>query len=226
MDNSARAGMVAVTSYLNLPAVMVDSYVEGMDHATKEANEKQPPKPGEFTQRAAAIHEASHCVVARFEAKKLKSASIWQKNGNWFGEFMLAGKPEFFRQAEHEKILNHLRVILAGRRGELLFEPDFSLRAGLEELVYAQLLIMPAIQGMGLDSRANYSDVWGTTLIEVDETLRRYEAVVRKIADKLMTMGKVDRWQLGKALSSVEERKSPPSIRNGVKPEPPFDPLA
>jgi hypothetical protein len=225
MDNVARAGMVAVTSYLNLPAFMADSFVNGMDELTKEANERQPPRLGEFTHRAAAIHEASHCVVARSEGKKLKSASIWRKGGNWFGEFMLAGKSEFFRQVEHEKILSHLRVILAGRRGELLFEPEFSLRAGLDELVYAQLMVMPAIKGMGLDE-AHYSDVWGTTLVEVDETLRRYELVVRKIADKLMTMGKVDRWQLAKILISVEERKTPPGIRNGIKPEPPFDPLS
>jgi hypothetical protein len=225
MDSVARVGMVAVTSYLNLPAFMADSFVNGMDELTKEANERQPPRLGEFTQHAAAIHEASHCVVARSETKKLKSASIWRKDGNWFGEFMLAGKPEFFRQAEHEKILSHLRVILAGRRGELLFEPEFSLRAGLDELVYAQLMVMPAIKGMGLDE-AHYSDVWGTTLVEVDETLRRYELVVRKIADKLMTMGKVDRWQLAKILASVEERKTPPAIRNGIKPESPFDPLS
>jgi len=138
---------------------------------------------------------------------------------------MLAGKGEFFRQAEHEKILSHLRVMLAGRRGELLFEPEFSLRAGLDELVYAQLMVIPAINGMGLD-RTHYSDVWGTTLIEVDETLRTYEPVVRKIADKLMMTGKIDRWQLAKILASVEERKTPPPIRNGVEPEPPFDPLS
>lgn len=102
---------------------------------------------------------------------------------------------------------------------------SFSLRAGLDELVYAQLMVIPAINGMGLD-RTHYSDVWGTTLIEVDETLRTYEPVVRKIADKLMMTGKIDRWQLAKILASVEERKTPPPIRNGVEPEPPFDPLS
>jgi hypothetical protein len=226
MNDVARAGVVAITPYLNLPAFLVDRYVEGMEEMTKQANEKQPPKLGEFTKRAAALHEASHCVVARLEAKKLKSASIWPKDGNWFGEFMLAGKPEFFRQAEHEKMLSHLRITLAGRRGELLFEPDFCLRAGLDELVYAQLVIMRAIVGMGLDPAIHYSDVWGTTLVEVDETLRKYEPVVRKIADKLMMMGEVDRWQLAKVLSSVEERTAPPLIRNGAAPRPPIDPLA
>jgi hypothetical protein len=107
-----------------------------------------------------------------------KSASIWPKDGNWFGEFMLAGKPEFFRQAEHEKMLSHLRITLAGRRGELLFEPHFCVRAGLDELVYAQIVIMPAIVGRRLDPAIHYSDVWGTTLVEVDETLLKYEFVV------------------------------------------------
>ena len=85
---------------------------------------------------------------------------------------------------------------------------------------------MPAINGMGLDPATHYSDVWGTTLVEVDETLRKYEPVVRKIADKLMTMGKVDRWQLAKALSCVEERRMSPPIRKDVKPGPSIDPLA
>jgi hypothetical protein len=37
MDNAAHAGMVPVTSYLNLPAFMVDTFVEGMNQMTTEA---------------------------------------------------------------------------------------------------------------------------------------------------------------------------------------------
>jgi hypothetical protein len=81
MDDVSDTALVPVTSYLNLPAFMAKSYFEGLDHVTGKANERQPPKPGEFTQRAAAIHEASHCVIARLEGKKPKSASIWPKQG-------------------------------------------------------------------------------------------------------------------------------------------------
>jgi hypothetical protein len=74
--------------------------------------------------------------------------------------------------------------------------------------------------------KTHYADVWTTTLIEIDEALRKYEHVVRTIANRLVLSGKQDRWQLGKALLDVEERKAPPVIRNGVKLAPPLDPLA
>jgi hypothetical protein len=226
MENASGTALVPVTPHLNLPGVMTKSYFENLDQLTRKANEKQPPKPGEFTQRAAAIHEASHCVIARLEGKKLKSASIWRKDGKWLGEFLLAGKPEFWSRKETEKLLSHLRITLAGRRGELLFEPEFCLRAGLDELVYSHLMIMVVIGGMGMDWAMDYADVWGTTLVEVDEPLRKYEHVVRAIADRLMITGEQDRRQLGKALSAVEERRAPPPIRKGVKLDAPFDPLA
>jgi hypothetical protein len=41
-----------------------------------------------------------------------------------------------------------------------------------------------------------------------------------------MMTGKQDHWQLAKLLSPVEERKAPPVIRDGIKVDPPFDPLA
>jgi hypothetical protein len=208
--------------YLRVPEPLAEIYRKALLDTGREANEKQPPKPGEFTHRAAAIHEASHCVVAHVEGKKTKYAALWRKDNNWLGEHMLAAKLELLDPKENpEKALADLRITLAGRRGELLFEPEFCLRAGLDELVYVQVMIIALSQLTGNNS----SDVWGTTLVEIDETLRKYEPVVRKIADKLMLLGKVNRWQLAEALSSVEVPKSPPTIRKGANPEPPFDPL-
>jgi len=43
---------------------------------------------------------------------------------------------------EPHRWLSILRVILAGRRGELLFERPFCLWAGLEELAYVQIAVM------------------------------------------------------------------------------------
>jgi hypothetical protein len=95
MDNESKVALVPVSPYLNLPRFAVPAFLEGMNELTKEANEKQPPRLGEFTQRAAAIHEASHCVIARLEGKKLKSAAIWRKDGNWLGEYLLAETQSF-----------------------------------------------------------------------------------------------------------------------------------
>jgi hypothetical protein len=126
--NAEDAELVPITSYLKLPRFIVPSFLEGMDNLTKEANDRQPPKPGEFTKRAAAIHEVSHCVVARVEGEKPKSASIWRKGDTWLGEYLVVGKGALFTAKEHEKMLAHVRTILAGRRGELLFEPNFCLQ--------------------------------------------------------------------------------------------------
>jgi hypothetical protein len=71
MDDESDTALVPVTPYLNLPSFMAKSYFEGLDHVTGKANEKQPPRQGEFTQRAASLHEASHCVIARLEGKNL-----------------------------------------------------------------------------------------------------------------------------------------------------------
>jgi hypothetical protein len=218
----SKVNQISVTPYLRVPASLAAIYRKTLLDTKREADEKQPPKPGEFTQRAAAIHEASHCVVAHVEGKKTKYAAIWRKDGNWFGEHWLAEKSQLIdTKEEPEKALASLRITLAGRRGELLFEPEFCLRAGLDELVFAQLMIIAVSKGMGNDP----SDVWGTTLLEIDDTLSKYEPIVRRIADKLITLDKVDRWQLARALSSVEARKSEPPICKGAVPGPPLDPL-
>lgn len=122
--------------------------------------------------------------------------------------------------------MTQFRIILAGRRGELLFEPEFCLRAGLDEFNYVLTLIGGVIMGMGLNPQGDdYFNVWSTTLAEVDACLREHEAVVREIADRLIKVGSVDRAYLTKALATVGKRKSPPPIRTDARIEPPFDPL-
>jgi hypothetical protein len=57
-----------------------------------------------------------------------------------------AGKP--WRERDYEQILGHLRITRAGRRGELLFQAKFCLRAELDELVYSHLMIMWPLVGL------------------------------------------------------------------------------
>lgn len=219
--------MVFVSSYLNVPDALFVHYQAGLADLIAEAHAVRPHRPGEFTRHAAAVHEASHCVIAKIEGKKPKYAAIWREGDDWVGENFVAGKTEEvdFLQ-DHDKALAYFRITLAGRRGELLFEPEFCPRAGLDELAYVLTVIMIVIKGMGLDPLGDdYFRVWGTQLAEIDEGLRRYERVVREIADRLIRFGSVDRKYLTKALASVEKRKSPPPIRTDVKLDPPFDPL-
>jgi hypothetical protein len=53
--------------YLPLPDGWDNLFTESYDKILAEADKRQPRQRGEFTRHAAAIHEASHCVVAVHE---------------------------------------------------------------------------------------------------------------------------------------------------------------
>jgi hypothetical protein len=162
---------------------MVPSYHQAIDELVRESRELQPWRPNEFNQRSAAIHEASHCVVAAREGLALKSAQIKCTGGVWLGDFWLDWPEGTLMSLDMNtpEFLAHLRITLAGRRGELLFlGDDFCLRAGLDELAYASLMILPALvfqaQGNEATSDELYGPLWETTLAEVDEALLALQA--------------------------------------------------
>jgi hypothetical protein len=68
---------VAVSPYFKVPGFAVQSYNGLFAQLTAEANQLQPWQPGEFSRRAAAIHEASHCVVAAREGAARSHCSYW-----------------------------------------------------------------------------------------------------------------------------------------------------
>jgi hypothetical protein len=105
---------------------------------------------------------------------------------------------------------------LAGRRGELLFQQSsFCLRAGIDELAYALLAIMPvlAFQAGGDKSNELYPALWNTTLAQVDETLLTHSTIVRDIAARLMRHGSVKGHKLNRLLAPVPPRSEQPRIR-------------
>ncbi|OSI60339.1 hypothetical protein BSZ21_38940 [Bradyrhizobium canariense] len=223
--------MVKVNDYLNIPDVMVPSYQGLLAEILQEANELQPWHPEEYSQHSAAIHEASHCVVVAREGYKLKTARIFQASGNWLGDFFIdwpeatmrheLGSPEF---------LAHLRIILAGRRGELLFlGKKFCLRAGLDELAYALMMMLPALTARAGGQQAAlelYGPAWETLLAEVDDTLLTHRRSVTAIADKLMLKGALKSRKLSQLVAPVLPRSNPPCLRAQDELNVAYDPLA
>jgi hypothetical protein len=52
-------------------------------------------------------------TAARCGASKVKNLNPRQSGArkvNWFGEYLLAGKPAFWRERDYEQILGHLRI--------------------------------------------------------------------------------------------------------------------
>src|SRR5262249_33359029 len=166
--------LVDATPYLKIPERLADPFIGQLNMLVQRANELQPPSANEFSKTAAAIHEASHCVVYAREGDILKSARIWQDKTCWLGETIPIAPVDETQEwisplEEPHRWLSFLRCILAGRRGELLLKRPFCLRAGLDELAYAQIMILMAFPVLKLDKK-DYPRLWGTTLSEVDET--------------------------------------------------------
>jgi hypothetical protein len=205
---------VFVTPYLNIPDFLVESFWGLLNELAGEANQIQPPRINEFSQQAAALHD--HCVVAAREGYPLKTAAISRQHDSvWLGEFWLDIDQY---DSNRETLLSHLRITLAGRRGELLFTKPFCLRAGLDELAYALLIVMiPLAEDAHKDKaemEERYIPFWGTLLAEVEETLLAHRNVVHTIADQLMQHGRLNRTQLMAAIAEIPKRDTPPPIRS------------
>ncbi|MHC2578741.1 hypothetical protein ACVI1J_008981 [Bradyrhizobium diazoefficiens] len=224
--------MVKVNDYLNVPDALMQSYRGLLNELWQEANDLQPWQPDEFDQRSAAIHEASHCVVVAREGYTPKDARVFQSDGIWLGDFHIdwpeatmrhdVGSPEFFA---------HLRIILAGRRGELLFLGDkFCLRAGLDELTYALMMIMPAIMAQTDGDRKAchelYGSTWETLLADIDETLFSHRQTVMAIAKKLTQKGSLRSRKLSQLVAPVQPRSAQPPLRMPDELHVAYDPLA
>jgi hypothetical protein len=216
-NGDTRSRPVQVTPYLTVPDIMVKPFRNLFLELVDDADRLQPSYVGEFNQRAAALHEASHCVVSVREGYPLKTAAISRQYGHWLGEFWLDVER---LEGDREILLAHLRITLAGRRGELLFTDPFSLRAGLDELAYALLMVIipltEAAHARGCKEwpAEEYEALWGTLLAETDETLMAHEDIVHAIADRLMLQGRLDGAALAALTAAVPKRVIPPPVRS------------
>jgi hypothetical protein len=136
-------------------------------------------------------------------------------NGNWIGEWSGDGPARKIDvMTDPHAWLGHLRLMLADRRGELLFQQSFCLRTGLDELTYALIMVMPIFKALNLSVEENYGEVWGTTLAEVDETLRAHKSIVLRIADELERKGAMRSRRLAAVLAPIDKRTAPPRFRD------------
>ena len=220
------AKMVRVSEYLMVPAHLESDYWEGLEQLTREALNFQgeAPNPAEFTKRAAAIHEAAHCVVAAREGRTLAKAEIREQSGGWVGAFHTAGGGTWLDLLDRNSIAPQLRIVLAGRRGELLLAPKFYVYAGLNELVWCQLAILGIVAVAG--GMNHYPTIWGSVLSETDATLREHKDAVLAIADELERHGSIGQEWLADALVSIPIRtEEPPLLEESEQHVQPGDPL-
>jgi hypothetical protein len=97
-------------------------------------------------------------------------------------------------------------VTLAGRVSERLFCPNFNLIAGLEEMIYANLMLMWC-SGIRSGSKdfMEFHRLWSYVLQRVEATLRTHEGAVRAIADVLMREEVIRDPQLQTLLTGVSK---------------------
>jgi hypothetical protein len=112
-----------------------------------------------------------------------KSAQVWlSQRQRWLGS----------ADQERDSVLTwpHSPLVvpyccqqLAGRTAERLFVPDFDLTAGLDELVFANIMVM----GHAFANKQEAELWWSYTLQRTERNLRDNEGAVRQIADVLLT---------------------------------------
>jgi hypothetical protein len=113
----------------------------------------------------------------------------------------------------------------------LLYAPKFSVYAGMDELVWCQIVVMPLVR-VHADAKPSvpedehYSIVWGSILSAVDETLREHKSEVLSIADELERTGTVEHVWLAQAVAGVQPRQAEPLVPCDEYRITPGDPLA
>ena len=121
------------------------------------------------------------------KARARRSSSAWSEG--WLGEYIedSSGRLAEIKIEDVNAIVPRMAVTLAGRVSERLFCPDFNLIAGLEEMIYANFMLMwcSAIRSGGKDFM-EFHRLWSYVLQRVEATLRTHEGGVRAIADVLM----------------------------------------
>jgi len=172
---------------------MVEPFKNGVMELSSIAAKHQGDRIYDFPKSAACIHEAGHCVVAAREGINVEHAKVWRTHSfgreGWLGQYIEDGSGRMveIKIEDINAIVPRMAVTLAGRVSERLFCPDFNLIAGLEEMIYANFMLMwcSAIRSGGKDFM-EFHRLWSYVLQRVEATLRTHEGAVRAIADVLM----------------------------------------
>jgi hypothetical protein len=155
---------------------------------------------------SAALHEGGHCLINALDVSIPTRAKIWWVVAagrlQWTG--MTYGIPPLRVDDETnpEIDLRHARLQIAGVSAEELFDPDFRAGSSLSEIATAMCIVGTAALKMQRDGET----LWLETCGEVRRRLKAHEAVVREIADELMSKGSINRGRLRELLGTARRR--------------------
>lgn len=198
-DYIAVQNYVRINDHISLPQELAEQFRQEMEDAIRLAYKHQGSRLFSFPKGDAAVHEASHCIVAAREGFGVVSARIWSTSEGvnrecWFGEYIDSKEAPVIDLLNLESMVPYFCKTLAGRVGERLFAPSFNLATGLDELVYAHLMTRLAIEvqcaeKVDIDDELHneFTRLWSYLLCRTEETLRSHASVVRRVADALAT---------------------------------------
>jgi hypothetical protein len=156
----------------------------------------------ECTKRAAAFHEAGHCLIAIFDGTPPVRASIWpiQQYGQtqWIGRTYGTPKLRVTDKTPAEADLRQARSQLAGVAAEAVFDADYRLASSLDEIVISQGIVRTA----ALKTLRDPETLWLQTFFEVVKQLKAHDWLVREIAGELLHKGTIKGRRLTRLLQS------------------------
>jgi hypothetical protein len=221
-----------VTPYITLPTVgMADAWRAGMKDLTQAAVDYQSPERLlRLPKYSACLHEAGHCVVVASEGFAVKDAKVWfyyDDDGieGWLGEFNRDDDGYQYNVMHIEQAVPPCCIQIAGRVSEQLFAPaDFNLVAGLDELVYANILVLACTsKNYASGDKLAPARLWSYLIHRVETTLLSNESAVRAIADSLMLHNCVDTTEMRRLTNGISRHS--PDIDIPLEPAPISDPI-
>jgi hypothetical protein len=198
-DTLAAPDYVRISDHISLPQELAEPFQQTIGKLIRLAYKREGARVFSFPKLDAAVHEASHCVVAAREGFGVLSARIWPTSEGvnrecWFGEYIHGTEPPLIDLLNLDSMVPYFSKTLAGRVGERLFASSFNLVAGLDELVYANLMTRLTVElqcagkvEMDAQLRVEFFRLWSYLLLRTEETLRGHAPLVRQLAKSLAT---------------------------------------
>jgi hypothetical protein len=183
----------------------------GIEELARRAFDAQGPAAFECSPRAAAIHEAGHCVVhtmldnkladCRIEERRIVGRSIWLGVTNMAGSQCWESSPE----SNPYDDLDHAAITFAGVAAEMAFDTDFRQGSSLDELVLYQMLCSNAANKLRLSPERMI--MWMHA--NVGKMLHHHKDVHRAITEALFhkqTLGADDLAELVRPVTPLGKR--------------------
>lgn len=157
-------------------------------HLLSLALSAQGPTALACPRRAAALHEAGHCVMYLAHGRRVRSVKIFERDGFWLGMTRAPGRLHIDEWTHPLADLTEAKITLAGPIAELFLSESPALGAGVDELALARAIVGQAAGKLD----ENPERLMTETLAEVLERLRDHRAAVEEITDRLERKRKLD----------------------------------